>query len=74
MTETEWQKLAPHLATAATLADVFPQAFDALTFEYVHILADKSAAGPAKRLLVRDTGTQKIADHDALIKAFQELR
>ncbi len=66
--------LTKSLAKTDQLVDVYPVAFDALTYEFIHITWPKTAAAPtSKRLLIRDLGDRDIPEHRAVIKTLQDL-
>lgn len=73
--KSQWDTLVPVIEKASTLGDIDEQMFDGLIYEYVHFTRDPSGQiKVAKRVYIKSTGREPHKDHDALVKAFFDLR
>jgi len=73
--KSQWDTLGPVIENASTLGDIDEQMFDGLIYEYVHFTRDPNGqVKVAKRVYIKSTGREPHKDHDALVKAFFDLR
>jgi hypothetical protein len=74
-TKGQWDTLWPVIDKASSLGDIDEQMFDGLIYEYVHFTRDANGqVKAAKRVYIKSTGREPHKDHDALVKAFFDLR
>ncbi len=59
---------------ADKLESVLPVAFDALTYEYVHLVMKKGETLTTHRMLIRDLGEKPLPEHRLVIEAFQKFQ
>jgi hypothetical protein len=73
LTATEWTAFKPQAVAAANLADISVEAFDALTYEYVHWQKTADGIKDVKRVFIRNP-SKPMPEHDKLLKAFEALK
>ena len=75
LVKSKLDALSPTFERAASLADVNEEMFDGLIYEYVHLKRDpEKRLKEDKRVYIKATGRIPHKDHEALVKAFQELK
>jgi hypothetical protein len=73
--KNQWESLSKFIEKSATLGDIDEPMFDGLVYEYVHLRRDaEGKVTLAKRVYIKSTGREPHQDHDALVKAFFDLR